>query len=248
MRSSSLRDLGFDGEGDGRLRQFHRRDRRSCDAFIGQRIAGERVLQLGHRADIAGVQFGHRLQSSCPAARRCAPAARRRCRADIEQVGVVLHHARDHFEIGDAAGERIGRGLEDERRRRARCRRSCCVGFLAVRASPCTGPRSAGAGRFSTMKFSIRSEPTLCSPEAHSTGKMRISRHPASRPSTMCSTGSVPLSKNSSTGRRCPRPPFRPALRGPSWRRRQIRREFRLPCPCRRHRACRCTPSCGPGR
>ena len=37
--------------------------------------------------------------------------------------------------------------------------------------------RSVGAGRFSTMKLSIRSAPILCRPEAQKTGKMRISAH-----------------------------------------------------------------------
>ena len=53
--------LGFDGEGDGRLGQFHRRIG-DGDALVGQGVAGEGVLQLGHGADIAGVQLGDRLQ------------------------------------------------------------------------------------------------------------------------------------------------------------------------------------------
>ena len=35
--------------------------------------------------------------------------------AGVDQIGVVLHHAGDHLEVSDAAGERIGDGLEDER-------------------------------------------------------------------------------------------------------------------------------------
>ena len=34
----------------------------------------------------------------------------------IVKIGVVLHHAGIDLEVSDAAGERIGDGLEDERR------------------------------------------------------------------------------------------------------------------------------------
>ena len=53
--------LGLDGERDGRLRQFHRRIADIRPLFL-QGVAGEGVLQFGHRADIAGVDFGHRLR------------------------------------------------------------------------------------------------------------------------------------------------------------------------------------------
>ena len=53
--------LGFDGEGDGGLRQLDRRVG-DVEALFGQRVAGQGVLELGDRADIAGVQFGDRLQ------------------------------------------------------------------------------------------------------------------------------------------------------------------------------------------
>ena len=61
MRSSSLRDLASMAnamEGSGSL---HRRIGR-IGALVGQRIAGEGVLQLGDRADIAGVQLGDGLK------------------------------------------------------------------------------------------------------------------------------------------------------------------------------------------
>ena len=49
------------------------------------------------------------------------------------------------------------------------------------------------------MKFRIWSVPMLCRPEAHSTGKdAHFADAAACSPSTMCSTGSVPFSKNSS--------------------------------------------------
>ena len=34
--------------------------------------------------------------------------------AGVDEIGVVLDDARDHFEVSDAAGERIGDGLEDK--------------------------------------------------------------------------------------------------------------------------------------
>ena len=34
--------------------------------------------------------------------------------AGVDEIGVVMNDARDHLEVGDAAGERIGDGLEDE--------------------------------------------------------------------------------------------------------------------------------------
>ena len=71
--------LGLDGERDGRLRQF---DRRIVDvhALVRQRVAGQRILQLGDRADIARVHLRHRLQRLAHAGRRCAPGVRP-CRA-----------------------------------------------------------------------------------------------------------------------------------------------------------------------
>ena len=74
--------LGFDRERDGRLRQFHRRivDRRSS---CRQGIAGQRLLQLGHRADVARMQFGDRLNGLAQQDSRCAPAARSCCAARL---------------------------------------------------------------------------------------------------------------------------------------------------------------------
>jgi hypothetical protein len=80
--------LGRDGVGDGRLRQIDRRigDHR---ALVGQRVAGEGVLELGDAAQVAGVQLSHRLDSLAeqdPDMRE----ALRRAGAGVHQVGVVL--------------------------------------------------------------------------------------------------------------------------------------------------------------
>ena len=58
--------LGFDGKGDRRLRQLHPRilNRRR---LVAQRVAGERVFQLGHRSNVAGVQLRSPAPPSCPA-------------------------------------------------------------------------------------------------------------------------------------------------------------------------------------
>ncbi len=108
--------------------------------------------------------------------------------ARVHQVRVVLEHAGDHFEIRDASRERIGDGFENERGNRLGILHRA-LDFLAVeralpgsalgRAGEILDRRSSGSGR----------SPTLCSPEAHSTGKMRIWRTASRRPSRMCSTG-----------------------------------------------------------
>ena len=51
--------LGLDGKRDGRLGNVRRRivNRRG---LVAQRVAGERVLEFGDGAEIAGVQFRHR--------------------------------------------------------------------------------------------------------------------------------------------------------------------------------------------
>ena len=46
--------LGFDSERDRGLRHLHRRERH-LGRLVRQRIAGERLFQLGHGADIASV-------------------------------------------------------------------------------------------------------------------------------------------------------------------------------------------------
>ena len=71
MRSSSLRDLAsmakaMDGSGSftGGYAMLK--------PFFGQRIAGQRLFQLGHRPDIAGMQLRHRLQVLPWGLLRCA--------------------------------------------------------------------------------------------------------------------------------------------------------------------------------
>src|SRR5262245_26404842 len=46
--------------------------------------------------------------------------------------------------------------------------------FSELFSVPFHGPRSAGFGKFSRMKFKARSVAVLFNPEAHNTGKIRI--------------------------------------------------------------------------
>ena len=108
--------LGLDGIGDGWLGQLHGRVFHQ-GGLIAQRVAGQRLLELRHGADVAGVQLGDGLEGLAHQARDVGePLAAARAR--VHQVGVVLQHAGVHLEIGDASGERIGNGFENERRNR----------------------------------------------------------------------------------------------------------------------------------
>ncbi len=107
--------LGFDGEGDGGLRQFDRRIG-DVEALLGQGVAGQRVLELGDRADIAGMQFRDGLQGLAVRAAEVGQALGG-ILVDVLQVGVVLNDAGIHAEEVDASGERVGGGLEDVGRR-----------------------------------------------------------------------------------------------------------------------------------
>ena len=108
--------LGRNGVRDGWLGQHYSRigDRRS---FVGQRVAGQRFFELGDRPDIARVKFGHGLnrltQKSADMRKTFGSAG-----AGVDQVRVILDDARHHLEIRNAAGKRIGYGLEHEGRDR----------------------------------------------------------------------------------------------------------------------------------
>ena len=109
--------LGFDRERDGGLRQFHRRVR-DIEPLLRQRVAGQRVFQLGHRADIAGMQLRDRLQGLAVRAAQVRQPFRRTL-VDVLQAAIVPDDARIHPEEVDPSGERIGRGLEDVGARQA---------------------------------------------------------------------------------------------------------------------------------
>ena len=69
--SSSLRDFGLNGEGNGRLRQ---RDAGKAYGigFVSHGVAGKSVTQFGHSAHVACVQFRHGTRFFPCGTERCA--------------------------------------------------------------------------------------------------------------------------------------------------------------------------------
>src|SRR5579864_7397258 len=68
-----LARLGLDSEGDGGLWEF---DRGILEGgpFVGQGVTGQRILQLGYGADIAGMQVRYRGQRLSQGARNVREA------------------------------------------------------------------------------------------------------------------------------------------------------------------------------
>ncbi len=111
-----LAALGRNGKRDGRLRQMHRVI--SDDGrLVAERVAGDGLFELRDGADIAGLEFGNGLNSlalqRADVRQTFGDAA-----AGVDEIGVVLDHARNHFEVSDAAGKGIGNRFEHEGRRR----------------------------------------------------------------------------------------------------------------------------------
>ena len=103
--------LGLDGVGHGRLGQRGDVDL-DLGALLAEGVAGEGVAQLGHGAQVAGVQLGHfdGLAALHDGEMREALLA---AAGVVLHGGVVFDDAADDLEEGDAAGEGIGHGLED---------------------------------------------------------------------------------------------------------------------------------------
>ena len=108
--------LGLDGVGHGRLGQRMQIDL-DVGAFDAKGVAGEGVAQLGHGAQVAGVQLGNfdGLAALHHGEVRKALLAAARV---VFDGGVVLDDAADDLEEGDAAGEGVGHGLEDHQCKR----------------------------------------------------------------------------------------------------------------------------------
>ena len=128
--------------------------------FDAQRVAGEGVAQLGHGAQVAGVQLGNfdGLAALHDAEVREALLSRGACSS---RRGVVLDDAADDFEEADAAREGVGHGLEDKQGQRlavvdlAGGVRSDRPPWLADgEDANGMGARSAGEGVYSLMKSS----------------------------------------------------------------------------------------------
>ena len=103
--------LWLDGVGHGGLGRRGHVDL-EVGAFLAERVAGERVAELAHCAEIAGVKLGdfNGLAALHDAQVRELFLAAARV---VLKRGVVLDYAADDFEKGDAAGEGIGHGFED---------------------------------------------------------------------------------------------------------------------------------------
>ena len=79
---------------------------------MSERVAGERVAELGHGAEVAGVELG---DFDGLAALHDAEVGELFLAAAgvVLERGVVLDDAADDLEEADAAGEGIGHGFED---------------------------------------------------------------------------------------------------------------------------------------
>ena len=84
--------------------------------FCAEGVAGEGVAELGHGAEVAGVELG---DFDGLAALHDAEVRELFLAAAgvVLERGVVLDDAADDLEEGDAAGEGIGHGFEDHERR-----------------------------------------------------------------------------------------------------------------------------------
>ena len=144
--------LGVDCHAEQRMR-VHRHGQRQRMALVAQRIAGQGLLKLGHRADIAGVQLGDGLDGL---AHRGADMGKplRAAGAHTHQAGVVFQHAGVDLEVGDPPRKRVGDGLEDEGRNRLG------VGDLAgdFLIAALSGNLSPGGGRGKVVNDEIQEQ------------------------------------------------------------------------------------------
>ena len=153
-------------------------------------------FELGHGADIAGVQFGDGLQRFAVRAAQVRQAFRR-ILVHVLQVAVVLDDAGIDPEVVDASGERVGGGLENVGGGQV----AFGDGPMGLGAVDESGDLAALRGSRHIVDDQVQDQiaaDVVVGGDAHITGKMRISRIPVRMPSRMCSTGSVPFSKNSS--------------------------------------------------
>src|SRR5208337_435251 len=108
--------LGLDRKGDGRFRKL-RRLVVNGSVFVAEGIAGDGFFQFGDGADIAGVElliFGELF----PLHDHGVLKTLRNIAIEIEKRGVVLEDTALDLEIVNAAGERIGKSLENEEGKR----------------------------------------------------------------------------------------------------------------------------------
>jgi hypothetical protein len=80
---------------------------------LAEGVAGEGFAELGHCSQVSGVEFGD-FNGFAPLHHGEVREPLLGAPGVVLQCGVVLDDAADDLEEGDAAGERIGHGLEDD--------------------------------------------------------------------------------------------------------------------------------------
>ena len=110
--------FGVDRESDGRLRQL-RGLIVNGSAFVANGIAGNGFLQFGDGADIARVKLLN-FRELFPLNHHGVLKTFRNIAIEIEKRGVVFKDTALDLEIVDAAGEGIGKSLENEEGKRLR--------------------------------------------------------------------------------------------------------------------------------
>ena len=123
--------LGLDRERDRRFRQV---DLGILDGrgLVAERVSGQRIAQLGDRPNIAGMQFIHR-NGVLALHDRDVRQLLLRITGEVLHRGFVLQYAAVDLEVRNSPGERIGHGLEYEKRKSIRIR-NMPLGSLSVAA------------------------------------------------------------------------------------------------------------------
>ncbi len=87
--------------------------------LVAKGIAGEGFFKLGDGADVSGREFGNGDELFAQDGGDVGEFFHRAARV-VGERGVILEHAADDLEVGDASGERVADGFEYEERERLR--------------------------------------------------------------------------------------------------------------------------------
>ena len=165
--------------------------------LVAEGVAGVRLLELGHRADVARLDLRHRglrlALQQLEVAHALGHVTRR-----VVHGAVGLEGAGVDAEERDPAGVGVGDGLEDEGGEGRVGGRLRAVGAFLTGSVPSTSPRSTGEGRRSTMASSSGWTPTLRRRRREARGRCGPRSTAWRSPRTRSSWASVPFSKNSS--------------------------------------------------
>ena len=218
-------------------------------AFLSPSVfAGDRVLQLGHRADISGMKLRN-LRGRLALHHLDVLQAFGGVAIEILKRGVVLQHAGENFEVVDAPGEGIGDGLENGNREGLGVRDLSLDGFGLVFAR-CGGRMAGGLAARSRRGKDLGAE--VQHRVAADVVQRGAQQHRKNFPVAQFFAQAflqvfhrqrALFRKTPASIRLRPRPPFRPASRAPPLLRPREPRGFPRCGPCRRRRACRSAPS-----